>query len=216
MATSAASYVEARLKGAIDLSPAIDLICASGIERSKLIAALIEAVDMARRLHTNLKGEESTLALARAVLGCIDSVEDFARDFYEESVALNGADTSNWEYPAALIVMAEIEPVLERLRAAAEYCELVAANRHAVLGANRETGSGPQQQDAAATRFAVGTLAFRIKRLDPAGQPHNKLVGNIAETLFGDVWCVKRIEAARAARAAAQSKADATVPNAEE
>jgi hypothetical protein len=151
-ASSAALYLADKMRDGGNLSTATGILVDAGINRSALMSALTDAVEMARTLHERLDNEANRGRQAKEALAAIDTLEGFIATFNSETIPYHGV-VVEWDDPHAIVVDEDlvdcgaedidhgsVRSALKRLREAAEYRLQVADNRYALLQATRNTG----------------------------------------------------------------------------
>jgi hypothetical protein len=160
-------------------------------------------VEKARELHRVLDREEQQLARARRAAEAREVLTDWVSRFNVELPAStdNQEDLEAPDNPYR--ISEEDSLALWRIQESIDYRIRVASQDvHRRLGATRQTGGAREREkdqrerekDQRAAQFAIGELAYWVKKVNPS-KPQNTTLAAVAEALFdpdGSVFVTTR------------------------
>jgi hypothetical protein len=196
-AASAQAYVDERLRDADSgLSAAVRAIKqASDPYIAELFDdQLVSVVEKARQLHRVLDREKKQLAKAQRAAEAREVLTDWVSRFNAELPA--STDQQDDGPDNSLRISQEDEMALWRIQKSIDYRIRVASQDvPRRLGATRQTGGAREREkDQRAAQFAIGELAYWVKKANPS-KPQPETLATVAEALFdpdGSVFVTTR------------------------
>ena len=196
-AVSADAYVDERMRDKrSDLSAAVRII--KDTIGDPYIAELfddqlVSVVEKARQLHRVLDREKEQLAKARRAAEAREVLTDWVSRFNAELPASTDQQDDCPDNP--LRISEEDAMALWRIQESIDYRIRVASQDvHRRLGVTRQPGTSEHEKDQRAAQFAIGELAYWVKKVNPR-KPQPETLATVAEALFdpdGSLFKTKR------------------------